>query len=102
MISSFKATGLRAAFGCADPSPTSGETTGELPRWRWHLGARGQLTACRASRLGSSDQIDKVLNTTSMGEATNNAWVKLKAGLKTLSQQFGMRTSQSNEQTARR
>ena len=45
--------------------------------------------------LSSSDQIDKVLNTNSMGEATNNSWVNVKAALKTLSQQFGMTTSQS-------
>lgn len=45
--------------------------------------------------LSSSDQIDKVLSTASMGEATNNAWASVKAALKTLSQQFGVTTSKS-------
>lgn len=45
--------------------------------------------------VSSADQIDKLVSTTPMGDETNTAWAKVKAGLSTLSQQFGMTATQS-------
>lgn len=41
-----------------------------------------------AAVLNTSDQIDKLLKTTPMGEATDKAWAKVKTELDTLSEQF--------------
>jgi hypothetical protein len=45
--------------------------------------------------LATSNQIDKLLAATPMGDQTNNAWAKVKSALGALSQQFGIASAQA-------